>query len=983
MQIDNSFGGFVLDNGPGAVTIGFRGLGAGRTLVMLNGRRLPPAGIGGAPVAADLSLIPSAMIERVENLFDGASTVYGSDAIAGVANVITRTDVQGFRMEASVTGPEARGGDERVLSAMWGNSFDRGSIRVGFEHYERLVQSIGDNPFADGCEGFRYETPDGQVLRGYRGIGPSRRGVVDCDANTLTNRVFLPRPAFWGSIYYTPGYSNTGPAPGVTGIPNFSDTGVSLDFVGFFPHWVLGDSNGDGVNDVAFPDGDGDGLRDVDWQDSFYNYDISDYAQKRDFYGGVKVDSILAEAEYGFLDANDTTVYGEIIYSLRRNDSFSPGSQLFEWVPASNPYNPCGNHGIDCVGGALNAPPFNIGPIRALPIINIRGDRDRATEKIYQWRVLGGIRGNIGALANFGEGNWIYDAYLGESYSRGLESRVGISEPRLQHSLATTRINADGSISCPDDPADTDYNGCVPVNLFAPNIYQDGGGTLTPEEAQYLFVRRKTETEVKQRLFNAYVAGDLFALPWNDAVVPLVLGVEYRVDEIISNPNEVASEGLLWGWFSDKGADGTRSLREVFTEAEFPLLRGVNFAEEFTVTAGGRWTKESFYDAASVYSVKTIWRPNEWLTLRGTHGTSYRAPDLRARFLNGTTGFVTRTDPCVVPNDARDQDPTDPNALPTYNAAEDQRDPHVLDSCRANGVDPTTLGLNPVFTGSTSVEAISGGSELLVEEESVSTTYGVVIEQPIWEDFDLTLSLTHYDIEVTNAVAQPSTTYILSQCYDNLDFPMGGSAFCSRIMRNATTDRLEMIDTKFLNFGKETAVGWDINLLYQQDFELGDELLEVTLDLNAVYLDEQVISILDTSDDNAGEPALPNWRANARLAFDYRDWRFTWFTRFIGAGENDDPGAFEDDGIPCDGLPVSCRPVYYTEDYQIHTASVSWNDGKYFLQFGVENVFNTAPPEVDGAGVFSRANVPLGIGYELLGRTAYLNFSVEFAGFND
>ncbi|MCO4798905.1 MAG: TonB-dependent receptor plug domain-containing protein, partial [Colwelliaceae bacterium] len=89
-QIDNSFGGFVLDNGPGSATIGFRGLGAERTLVLINGRRMAPAGVGGAPTSPDLNLIPGVMIQRVENLYDGASTVYGSDAVAGVANVILR-----------------------------------------------------------------------------------------------------------------------------------------------------------------------------------------------------------------------------------------------------------------------------------------------------------------------------------------------------------------------------------------------------------------------------------------------------------------------------------------------------------------------------------------------------------------------------------------------------------------------------------------------------------------------------------------------------------------------------------------------------------------------------------------------------------------------------------------------------------------------------------------------------------------------------
>ena len=99
-QIDLTFTGFVLDNGPGATTIDLRGLGANRTLVLINGRRVSPAGVEGAPVAADISLVPSSLVQQYDLLLDGASSVYGSDAIAGVVNVIMRKDFDGLEFEA-------------------------------------------------------------------------------------------------------------------------------------------------------------------------------------------------------------------------------------------------------------------------------------------------------------------------------------------------------------------------------------------------------------------------------------------------------------------------------------------------------------------------------------------------------------------------------------------------------------------------------------------------------------------------------------------------------------------------------------------------------------------------------------------------------------------------------------------------------------------------------------------------------------------
>ncbi len=90
-QINGAFLGFVSEGGPAASTIGLRGLGSSRTLVLLNGRRLAPAGVGPQLIAADLNTLPTTVVQREEDLREGASSVYGSDAIAGVISIITDT----------------------------------------------------------------------------------------------------------------------------------------------------------------------------------------------------------------------------------------------------------------------------------------------------------------------------------------------------------------------------------------------------------------------------------------------------------------------------------------------------------------------------------------------------------------------------------------------------------------------------------------------------------------------------------------------------------------------------------------------------------------------------------------------------------------------------------------------------------------------------------------------------------------------------
>ena len=977
-QIDNSFGGYVLDNGPGAATIGFRGLDASRTLVLINGRRMAPAGVGGAPTSPDLNLLPGVMIERVENLYDGASTVYGSDAIAGVSNIILRQDVEGFEVQGSFNKPKGGGAEETVVSAMWGATSDNGFITVGAEFTDRKAQSYSQNPFAKGCEQRYYETESGEIINRYSGIGPTVGGEDSCDIFPLTNRMYIYN-GFWGSVYNTPGFTNTG-------IPNWSESTVPAQYVGLLPTWIEADFDGDGIPDGAIPDGNGDGLRDFDFQDPRYAFQQSEYYKSGDYISQNKRFSIVTNGEYSLQDKDDTTLYFDALYAKRDSPIFSPGVQMFEDVVAENPYNPCnvnGINGIDCFGvlGFGDA-----GPLMVEPIINIRGDRDRHEIDVSQYRLVGGVKGDLSALSEMGLDNWYYDAYVSYSASEGSYVTRGVSEAKLQHSLNTSVLNDDGSVTCGNGS-----DGCVPINLFADNIYQVGGGTLTQAEYDYVMVDRVAETEVSQLVVNGFAGGDLLELPWNGNVVAGIIGAEFRRDEIKSNNNDVAREGLLWGWFSDKGATGSRNLKEVFAEVDMPLLSGLQGVEELTVTASTRVSKESFYDAATTYSLKGVYRPVEWFTIRGTQGTSYRAPNLRERFLEGTTGFQTVSDPCVVPSDARDSDALDPSAPDGYNAANDERAATVLAACTNAGVDPTKLGLGQdgtdKFNSGYSAEVVTGGNTSVSEETSKAKTFGFIFEQPFTEEFDLTVSMTRFDIEVKNSISEPSFRYSINQCYS----ADGNAAFCDRINRD-TNGQIDLVDQSFINVGLLSSKGTDYNLYFKQDILVNDKNLAVTLDLQATRMDESHYDVLGTVDNNAGEPDYPEWRASAQLSLKYDDFRFGWMTRMIGKGREDflsetgvgEDGEFVEGTLACRGLydaageALKCRPVGYTEDYFVHNVSLSWSSDDYRLAIGVRNVFNDAPPKVDPAGSFSSTNIPLGVGYDTFGRTPYINFTASF-----
>ena len=147
-QIDNSFSGFVTDGGPGARSISLRGLGAQRTLVLVNGKRWGPSGVRGTTNSVDLTAIPSSVVGRYEILKDGASSIYGADAIAGVVNVITRERIEGFQLNLQGAAPR-RGAPEDVgFDATWGTVGDTWSFNISANYSNTRQMTRNDRDWS-------------------------------------------------------------------------------------------------------------------------------------------------------------------------------------------------------------------------------------------------------------------------------------------------------------------------------------------------------------------------------------------------------------------------------------------------------------------------------------------------------------------------------------------------------------------------------------------------------------------------------------------------------------------------------------------------------------------------------------------------------------------------------------------------------------------------------------------------------------------
>ncbi|MEO1660912.1 MAG: TonB-dependent receptor [Pseudomonadota bacterium] len=986
LQIDTTFNGFVLDNGPGASTIDLRGLGASRTLVLINGRRLGASGVEGAPGVPDLNLIPSSLIDRIDVLLDGASSIYGSDAVAGVTNVILRKDFDGFEIEGSWNQPlnEGGGGGSQFVSANWGVSNDRGFMGFAGEWSKQDNLKINDRPDVFGDCRTPYEvTTDGEFRS--QNLAAADIGVgldpIDCNLAFGINRIWLD--AFgsefgqFGSLYYTPGSTNVG-------VPNYSESSLfGFEYV-------------DPTTGISSPN----------ILDPFYQNSATPQQGIADVQAEVETFSAFTYGEYNFADDNNTTAYFESLYSNRQFTQQQAGSLSFNIAtPASNPFNPCGINGADC-GQAFNdqlsaiffggapTPAFfaaDTGPraIRQQARLNLRAEDTVATAEVAQFRVVSGLRGDL-PLENLGLDNWTWDLSVSYDRSTGQSRTRRINDERLALSIATTIEDPDnpGNFICgldgngdgiPDqDGVPFQGNGfnntpsCVPINVFSPTLYGIGGGDLaTAAEYDYLISSRTFNTIIEQSIVQGIATGDLFTVP--AGTVAGVVGFEYREDTLESLPDDVAERGQIVGFFSDRGATGSRDILEAFGEVEVPILAGQPFAEELAINASGRWTEESTFGTGWTYSVSGIYRPTDFLTFRGSYGTSFRAPNLQEQFTLGQSGFLGLSDPCIVPEAAI-------SGLGQYDPTQDLRDPLILENCRLAGVDPTSLGAT---TGAPSTEVFSFRGAALQEETSTSGTFGIVFEQPFFDAFDLTASATYYDIEVEDTIVQQGAQAVINDCY--VDQPSAQSGLCGLIRRSAATGFITELDTPFINQDAEIARGLDFGVLYEQEMNVGAQELSWGVDADVNYTIERTSITrapgLDAVENRfEGRVYSPEWQGSVRAFADYGDYRLTWNTRWVGETQQEFTDEFGA-GQTCLGVAdggVDCRDVDFVDDYFFHSASVRYNQDTWTAIVGMTNVFDEKPARVDAGEVFAVPGTNVPFGQDYIGRSIFVNVRKSF-----
>ncbi|MCP4048104.1 MAG: TonB-dependent receptor plug domain-containing protein, partial [Gammaproteobacteria bacterium] len=209
-QLNNQFNGFVVQGGTGVQSLDLRGLGSTRTLVLLNGRRPGGSGTRGAVNAFDLANIPEVAVQRAEIVLDGSSSIYGSDAVAGVANVITRRSVEGPEINVLAELPFESGGELYRIGGITGWNFEKGSVMISGQYERREALTVGDRDYLGCLEDRAWDANGNRIDREDRSVtaGQPYSGCSNLYFNTVLDS--------WngGRLVPTPDGITEGPLPG-------------------------------------------------------------------------------------------------------------------------------------------------------------------------------------------------------------------------------------------------------------------------------------------------------------------------------------------------------------------------------------------------------------------------------------------------------------------------------------------------------------------------------------------------------------------------------------------------------------------------------------------------------------------------------------------------------------------------------------------------------------------------------------------------
>jgi outer membrane receptor protein involved in Fe transport len=588
-----NIGGRVLD---------LRGLGAVRTLTLVDGKRFVPAT---TQATVDTNMVPSIMLSRAEVVTGGASAVYGSDAVAGVVNLLIDKKYTGYKFNAELGVTDKNDDFTRQFGAEAGWQVGSNLHLVVGGEWEKS-NGVGACRERDWCA-------NGLIIVGRNPLAPGQ-------VPTIPASNILPNANTWSATFN-----------GVTTPPSSAFVGRDVPLLRAIDGITF---NADGtprrfqfgslVNSIWMYGGEGGGPAE---NNPYFDFPIVSPSQRYSTMGYLTWD---ATSDLTFeVGVNVGKSEGRHRSSAYRSNAIV--------IRADNPFLPRSSDptlDIPTILANSGLTSFTLG----------KGFDDIGPTQIHVkdnlFRVVTSAKYDIG-------GSWSADMYYqyGRNSFRGDLTNNTITA-NIKNALdATTlngqpvcRINADAN-PANDDPA------CVPLNPFG----YANGSTFSAAKAYVTGSGFQTNV-TNEHVVAANLSGDLVNLPAGPLGV--AVGAEYRSDDVKGNTDAISRVGGFFNTGNGSVISGQIQVSEVYGEVEVPILRDLSFTRELSLNGAARRThykRSSDFQPSSTVNATTwkfggVWEPIDAIRFRVTRSRDIRAPNVSELFGPQTTGTGILTD---------------------------------------------------------------------------------------------------------------------------------------------------------------------------------------------------------------------------------------------------------------------------------------------------------------------------------------------------
>jgi outer membrane receptor protein involved in Fe transport len=991
---------------PGISTVSLRGLGANRTLVLVDGHRAQPAN---STLVIDTNSIPSSALESVEIITGGASAVYGADALAGVTNFKLKSKFEGFDMQVRSAMTERGDGEENRLSMLLGSSLadGRGNAMLGIEYTKREEVLGTDRSF------FRDAFKDSRT----NGTSAARMNRFQYEASTTTG---LPSQAVANGLFPE--------APAGYTVPRNTSFLLNDDGTVFKQELQGLGFNGDIANDPRYkiaPDGrlveNNSDLRLSSPMDRYSLFGKADFNVSEHVQAFATVNFVNTTNRQVLQPTGAVGGFGATI--PHGNDIYGPSV-----LPNGNTapeYLPGGAFGLNCpaVGGCTQSQAFPVSPELAA-LLNSRGANATSnattpvtydpttgqpvvisgadapwalggtlnflptrqienTTNLYQ--LLAGFRGSLGIS------DWTWEAYASHGETRTDLDYIGFASLRRFQAIAQApNVGKGFNATAAGTTSVTCTSGLPVFSQFA--ISQDCVDAIT---ASYT-----DRTRLSQDIYEATTQGRIIEMPMGE--LRGALGVTYRKNEFQYLPDATRETNSVVdipiGTFGQANVVGQTTVREVYGELLVPLLKDKFLAKSLELELGYRYSDYDITGSVPTWKALFTWSPVNNVRFRGGYQLANRAPNINELFLDASSQALTMRGPEYCRADTRE---------PTGNTASNPNRAAVQALCQAligNSTSEFSSDPNNYLGGRADgvILQVSSGNRNLASEEGRTYTLGAVFTSP-FESAALSnasLSLDYYHVKITDAIATVSAQSTFDLCFNrdgtsnptySINDPNG---ICRNIVRDEQTGAALQVLSQYENLGIIETSGIDMTFNWRSDVsDLGLQSLpgNVGVDLSVTKLFSYKAQEFKTAPalENAGtigvaapgRGTLYDWRSIMTLRYGMNSWNVGMNWQHLPSIRSN---AYVTDRF---------TPIGGAKAYDLFSLSGDWNINETFaISGGIDNLFDRDPPKI-GAGQIQTiaatsgggqtildgaANVSQAGFYDVLGRRYFVNLKMRF-----